>query len=330
MKPYQRSHLWARIMTALSAIGAALVVVFRGWLAPAQRDIDTGLFTTSNTLIILMLGAVVLLAAFVYLLRGTPRQEIRHRPALLLSVTLLVVGAAMVLFGLLELLARVGILRFYIVSEVLVEAAALSRLLQWLQTLFCLLGGVALVRYGLVLASENGTRSGAATWSLLAPVMWVWFVLANYEMSYASMVRLSDGFFTLMMYVFEMVFLFAFARYMSGVGNMSVGLLLFCSGGATLFAVSTPLVRMMMYLRQDAEAVTAGVAGSLNLAMAIGLLDLAIGLLALVTALTLCRSMAQPPVLASPVEEDAPVWSAPVEDDSDVELIDPVEEESEE
>lgn len=319
MRNNQRVSILAKMMAALGALGALATVAMRVWLAPAQRDIETGLFTNDITVVVLLLGAVAGLAALAYLLRGCSRQEITHRPALVLSVTLLAVGAVMTLFGLMELLARLGVLNFYTVTTSVHAMTPMASLLQWLQTAFCTLGGAALVRYGLVLASEGATRRGSALWILLAPVLWMWFTLANYEMSYASMVRLSDGFFTLMMYVFEMLFLLAFARYMSGVGKTSVGMLLFCSGGATLFALSAPLVRLLMYLLQDVEAFTAaGTAGAL---------DLAVGVLALVTSLTLCGSLGQ--VEEIPVEEDAPAWSVEG-DDSDAELIEIPEDEIEE
>ena len=310
MRNNQRVSLLAKMMAALGALGALMAVALRVWFAPAQRDIETGLFTNDLTTIVLLLAVVAGLGALVYLLRGCPRAEITQRPALVLSVTLLVVGVVMTLFGIVELLARFGVLAFYTVSTSMDAVTPMASLLQWLQTIFCILGGVVLVRYGLVLASEGATRRGSALWSLLAPVMWLWFTLANYEMSYASMVRLSDGFFSLMMYVFEMLFLLAFARYMSGVGKMSVGLLLFCAGGTVTFALSAPLVRVIMYLLQDVEAYTA--AGTA------GVLDLMVGVLALVTALTLCHSVGQ--VEESVYEEDAPVWSDEV-DDSDAELI---------
>ena len=311
MRNNQRVSLLSKMMAALGALGALAAIAMRVWLAPAQRDIETGLFTTDITVIVLLLAVVAGLGALVYLLRGCPRTEITRRPALILSVTLLASGAVITLLGVAELLARLDVLSFYAMTMLSADVVTpMATLLQWLQTVFCVLGGVALVRYGLVLASEGATRRGSALWSLLAPVLWLWFTLANYEMSYASMVRLSDGFFTLMMYVFEMLFLLAFARYMSGIGKTSVGLLLFCAGGATTFALSAPLVRVIMYLLQDVEAFTAaGTAGAL---------DLAVGALALVTSLTLCSSLGQ--VEEAPVEEDTPAWSE--EDDADTELID--------
>ena len=97
------------------------------------------------------------------------------------------------------------------------------------------------------------------------------------------MVRLSDGFFTLAMYIMEMLFLFFFARYIAGVGKVGYGTLLFFSAGATLFVLSAALVRVLMYLLQDGEAFAA--------AGAAGIPDLMVGLLALTVSITLCQSL---------------------------------------
>jgi hypothetical protein len=126
-------------------------------------------------------------------------------------------------------------------------------------------------------------------------VLWVWLTLANYEMTYASMVRLSDGFFTLAMYIMEMLFLFFFARYIAGVGKVGYGTLLFFSSAATLFVLSAPLVRIAMYLLQDGEAFAA--------AGAAGFADLAVGVLALTVSVTLCQSLSA--AGAEPAAEDA-------------------------
>ena len=65
MKTKERLNSLSRIMVALGGLGALLVVALRVWIVPAQRDIDTGLFT-SNTLVIgLMLALLAALGAVV-------------------------------------------------------------------------------------------------------------------------------------------------------------------------------------------------------------------------------------------------------------------------
>lgn len=308
--PRNTMSIVARIMTALGLLGAVAATVLRVWVFPAQQDMDTGLFVSNTTVIVMMLAIVGALAALTFVTRGGPRQEITGKPSLLLSVVLLAVGAALSVTGIADIFTALG-------EKPLVETAAWSLVMGWAQRLFCLLGGVALVRLGLLLASESATRRGIAQWSVLAPVLWMWFVLANYEMSYASMVRLSDGFFTLGTYIFELLFLFYFARYMAGVGKVGAGTLLLFSCGATLFAISTPVTKMLMYLLQDVEAYAVGTTG---------VLDLAVGVLALVVSITLCQSLSAPS--AEVAEEETE--EAPVAEESEAELIEGFEDSNEE
>ena len=316
--PRSRLATMGRMMIALSVLGAVLAVTLRVWVSPSQRDMETGLFASNTPVMIVMLLVLGCLAAVVFVSRGGVRQEIKGKPALVLAVTLLAVGAAMVFTGGADLIDLFRSLK----SVVPVDGSRLATMLQWGQQIFCLLGGAALVRLGLVLASEGATRRGIAQWSMLAPVLWVWLILANYEMSYASMVRFSDGFFTLMTYILEMLFLLYFARYVAGVGKVGSSALLWFSCGAALFAISSPAVQLLMYLLRDSEEYAA--AGST------GVLDMAIGLLALVVSITLCHSLSASVEEESvPAEEEEKVeW--PAEGDSDVELIEVVEDPTEE
>ena len=302
-------------MVALSLLGAALTVVLRVWVSPAQRDVDTGLFASNTPVIVLTLLVLGGLGAVLFVARGGNRQEIKGKPSLVLAVLLLAVGGAMVFTGAADLIDSFRQLK----SAVSAEESRLVMLMQWGEELFCLLGGAALVRLGLVLASEGSTRRGMAQWTMLAPVLWVWLVLANYEMSYNSMVRFSDGYFTLMTYITEMLFLLYFARYIAGVGKVGSGTLLLFSGAASLFAISTPAVQLLMYLLRDSEEYAA--AGQT------GVLDMAIGLLALTVSVTLCHSLSAP-VVEEPEEEEKVEWSAA--GDSVVELIDGEEDSQEE
>ena len=305
--PYDRLGLIARLMAGIGSLGAAILVVLRVWVLPAKRDIDTGLFAP-NILVIALCGVILaVLGALVFILRGGPRREIAGKPSLLLSVVLLTVGAAMVLWGGWELLQQ---------TDGLMDAGTslMLRLLPVLRDVFCIAGGVALVMLGLRVASEGGIRRGMAQWTLLLPVLWTWLVLANYEISPDSMVRLTDGgFFTLAMYIMEMLFLFRFASYVAGVGRNGVGTLLFFSAGAAVFALSNPLVRLLLYLLQEVEASSAaGQAGPL---------DLAVGVLALTVSITLCQSLSAAPVEEESAAEDDMVWEDSADELPEVELI---------
>lgn len=314
-----RASKMARIMAGLGCLGAVVTILMRVWLSPSQLDMDTGLFGTNLPVIGLMLVVLLLLGCGVFVTRGGFRQEITGKPLLVLAIVLLAVGGVIGLYGVAEILARLGVLTLSTVSATVAGTAVnATALLQWLQSIFCLLSGVALVRLGLSLASEGATRRGVSQWGMLAPVLWIWLVLANYEMSYASMVRLTDGFFTLATYIMEMLFLFFFARYIAGVGQVGFATLLFFSAGATLFAVSAPVVRLILYLLQDIEAL--GATG------AAGPMDLAIGLLALTVSVTLCQSLSSAGAQKSREEEEEEWFSA----EATVELIEGFEETGEE
>lgn len=287
---HRQSHSGANtlayLMTALGALGAVATVLLRAWLIPSQRDIETGLFSTNFIVMLVMVFILMLLGGAACLLRGGERREITGKPALFLAVVLLGVGAATALFSLLDLLARLEIVSVYNVTNEILggdETNPMRIALQWLQPSLGMLSGVVFVRLGLTLASENSTRRGMVQWGMLIPVLWQWVVLANYEMSYASMVRLSDGFFSLGMYVMEMLFLLFFARYISGVGKVGHATMLFFSTGAVVCVLSAPLVRVAMYLQQDGEAYAA--------AGAAGPLDLVVGLLALTVSIVLCQCL---------------------------------------
>lgn len=312
MKNNNRLIIPMRAMVAVGGLGALLLVILRVWVVPAQRDIDTGLFTSNIAVMGLSLALLAVLGILVFLMRGGPRREIVGKPAVGLSAVLLIVGGFLLLHGIVEVAARLGWVSFYSVDGYTYadeQLPVIQQVLPWIQSVLSVLGGVSLVRCGLTVASEGGTRRGISRLGLMVPVLWMWFVLANYMISYISMVRITDGFYTLAMYITELLFLFRFAGYMAGVGKNGVGVLLFYSGGAALFALSAPLVRLLMHLLQDAEAAAIGAAGPL---------DLAVGVLALTVSITLYQSVSASPTES---EEESAEWTDPSEALPEVELI---------
>lgn len=258
-------------MVVLGCGVTAAVIAMRLWLLPAAADWQTGLFTSNYWVIGLMLAALIAFGVLSYL-AGPVRREIVGTPAAVTALASMLLGLVMMGSGGLELLRMYGVLEGGHISEV-------GPTLPTLEHAFCLLGGAAMIRLGLAMLSEGGTRRGIAQWSILAPVLWTWFRLIGYEMSYASMVRIEDNFFGFVMLVVEMLFLFRLARYASGIGRVSAGSLMFHAMATTLFAVSGPLVRLGMYLLQDHMAYDA-----YHLA---GPLDIAVGIFALVVGVSL-------------------------------------------
>lgn len=85
--------------------------------------------------------------------------------------------------------------------------------------LFGALAGVFLIWQGFcwMTASHNGRV--ARKWLALAPVLWMWFRLARYEVSYASTIDIGENFFDFAMLIFGLVFLLEYARFVSRVGQ---------------------------------------------------------------------------------------------------------------
>lgn len=263
--------------------GASLAtVLLRVWLLPAMADWQTGIFNASKWTIVLMLGALVVLAVLRYF-AGPFRREITGTSSVATAIALMLAGAVMVVVSVTNFLSLYGALPNH-------NNVSASQVLTILEYVFCLLGGGALLRLGWALLSEGATRRGIAQWSVLAPVGWAWVRLVGYEMSYASMVRLEDNFFGVMMLIVEVLFLFRLARYVSGIGRVGAASLTFHAMATVMFTLSGVLTRVGMFLLQDNRAYSA-----YQLA---GPLDLAIGILALVVGISLLSGdeVAQPVV----------------------------------
>lgn len=319
------------VMVILGVLSTVATVLLRVWLLPAHRDFETGLYRSHYGVILLMLGTLLALG-LMGILMHSERHEIVGRSAKSLSIFALLCGVVMGVYGVLDGLTYFGIIGENSQQEI--GLITVVSILQVLQAVFGVLGGAALVRLGLTIAAEGATRRGMAQWSMLAPVMWIWIRLVTYEMSYASMVRLEDSFFGVVMFIMELLFLFKLARYTAGVGRVSAGMLLFYSMGTALFALSGPATRVGMYLLGDSEAFVA-----YHLA---GPVDFAIGVLALVVSISLLFSVSTAQVEESSSatddvlvggfaededdpEEEAPEEEAP-EDEDDPEEDDPEEE----
>ena len=278
-----------RILKNMCRVGTAVtvaVVLMRVWLVPTAADWQTGLFDTNYWVMGLMLAALVALAVLGHL-AGPVRLEISGRASLWVALASLLTGVVLAGAGVLDLL------RYYGVLPMNGEAGALMNLLEYL---FALLGGAALMRLGLALMAEGATRRGIAQWSILAPVLWMWFRLINYEMSYESMVRIKDNFFGFVMLILEMLFLFRLARYTSGIGRVSAGSMVWHGMATAIFAVSGPVARVIMYLLGDNMAYDAYYLA--------GPVDMAVGVLALVLGWALIRGTAPvQSVVSAPSDE---------------------------
>ena len=284
-------NIMAGVMLLVTGVATLAVLAMRVWFTPAVRDWETGMFSANYWVIGLMLVCLVALVVMGRMC-GPDRREITGRSALGLGVVLLLTGIGLAVSELLSLLdvlpGLLDTVRF--LSVLPSETSLFTPALQTVQCVVGVVGGGMLVLLSMRVFSEGATRRGIAQWSALLPVVWMWLRLINYEMSYASMVRLEDSFFGFVMMLMEMWFLFKLARYVAGVGNVSMGSLLGCSLSTALFALTAPVVRLCMYLLQDHAAYEASLAT---------VADFVIGVLAAGVALTLALSYNEEPESSS-------------------------------
>lgn len=290
---------WSCAPTAIAVcgtVGTVVLLTARVALMPLLRDTDTGRF--ANNVPAMVIVAVVLLAMALFSL-CTARERIDVPASRALPTGL----AAVLAGGLLGASSLLDIYRYYF-EKILpppgqMQMNTFTQLVLIGYLLFGVLGAIALVRFGLLTISEGGTRRGMSAFGALAPVMWVWFRLAWYEMSYANTVGWSEKFYDFLMVIFELLFLFKLARFASGVGKTTTGGMLFLSMAAALFALSGPLTRVLVYFTSGVEAYQAS-----NLA---GVADFGIGLLAYAFGWALRRGYFEVPVMQEDDEDEEPL-----------------------
>ena len=272
-----------RVMAAVGTAGAAAVLLLRLVLTPTLRDPDTGRFAANLAAIITSLALLLLLAGMT-LAANRERVDIGGKAALPASLATLLSGVVLLVSSLWEAVAW---LAYDAVPAPAPAALTLLPVAMVALTLLCgVAAGGALMAFGLQITAEDGTRRGMRTVSCLLPVLWVWLRLARYEMSYVSAVSLKDSYFTFAMYIFELLFLFKLARFVSGIGDTRPATVLFFAMGAAMLTLTAPLFRIGMVLAGDAQAYH-----STELA---GSPDAALGLLALVFGWALAFGRAAP------------------------------------
>lgn len=95
----------------------------------------------------------------------------------------------------------------------------MDRMALYATLLFGLAGGVFLILQGFSWMAGTDDQKNARAWLSLAPVLWMWFRLARYEISYASTIDIRESFFDFASLVLASLFFLQFARLISGVGK---------------------------------------------------------------------------------------------------------------
>ncbi len=263
-------------------IGCAMTVAvtaMRVFTVPLSRDPNTGHFAVNMVVVALALIAVAVMAVIARL-GDTRRADITEAVSAPFSGALLLAGVFIGANGAYDLLAWFAAGRVPPPTTAMTSTVPVALLI--IAGVLAVIGGIVLILLGRQVWRERGTRAGMCSWELLIPVLWVWFRLTRYLMSYASAVSLDECVYDFGMLVAELLFMFKFARYVSGIGRTTVASMLAYTMSASVWSLSAPLTRACMYALGDTQAYLAS-----RLA---GFSDLAVGLLALVFAATLWYS----------------------------------------
>lgn len=277
------------VVVALLATVAATVM--RIVLAPQMQSAGSGAFHPSYAVIAVLVAALAVVLALVLLGREPiPRApELPRGGRLSVAWSSLFAGAVLTATTLFD-----GWMWMFHGTTPAPNSTVISPLdggALTLSMIFGIVGGLFLLWLGAHLLYHPVRRSGRLALAALAPVAWIWFRLVRYELSYASAVQVSQSFYDFMMFIFTMLFLFAFARYVSGTGEKSPKTLLFYALGTAMLSLSGVVTGVMLYY--SGEAASYGMSNLANMA------DLGMGVFGLCVAVSLAFTR------PLPVEETA-------------------------
>ncbi len=263
---------WApMVMVVVGAVMTAVLVGLRVGLLPLLRDAETGRFAPNYPAVVVLLLGLGLLAALAY---TAPRVRIDVPAKSAMSTASLAIIAGISLGAVCVYDFVRWISDGVVPPPEQVQMNFLTMAVLYGMLIFGILGGVVFVWLGLQIVAENGTRRGMRAFSVLAPVLWAWFRLAWYQMSYTVSVGWTEKLYDFFMVILELLFLFKFARMVSGIGKVGLGEMLFYAMSTAMVALSGTMMRLSSYVSEDAEAYSVG-------ALA-GFADFSIGLFALV------------------------------------------------
>lgn len=265
----------------LGSFGVVLFSVLRVLLLSADTDADTGAYSASYGLIVLLALLTAGIAVLVFG-RRVPRGAFAPQQAAAPAAATVLAGAVIAVCSFVELFVFVG--QGVAPAPLEVVSNGADRLCLWGALLSGILGGGALVVYG-VRALGGGKPSPALQGLMILPVLWLWFRLARYMLSYLSAMSMAQTFYDYAMMVFQLLFMFHLMRFLGGVGKVPERWLLVSTLGTAVCSVSNVVTRAFAFLDNNSAAFAAS-----QLA---GFSDAAVGVLALVLAISL---WSDPPV----------------------------------
>lgn len=224
---------------------ACLVTVATAVLISCLRLLGGALYTSGLWVSLMAVVSVFLLCGF------KPRA-----PLAVNGIFAIVTAAGAMLAGVSLLVSTLGIAvdlldKKYPYPQPL-EITAVNQLLLFLMIVGGLVGGLFFVLTGVRWLGDRKTDRRMFGGVALFPVLWSWTRLIWYMFSFASAVNRFTGLIELAMLVCEMLFMMSFARYVSGVEEITPRFSLSVALCAVLFGATAATTHIVAFLRQDA------------------------------------------------------------------------------
>lgn len=233
-----------KIAFGLTIAMIVLLTVLRPEMIPALESLS--LFGMNiHTIAIALVGVTLVADIALCFTKQTPTMEPSGKWAVTCGWMATFCGAVLTMTVLLDFFFW----RFY--GEVPAPGAylegPLDHTLLTCMILFGIAGGIYLVMQGFQWMSDKAESPAWLRWLSLCPVLWMWFRLARYEISYASTLDIDESFFDFATLVFASLFFLQFARTIAHVGKPpKTGLLVLSLITALVSLSSTPTALVNM------------------------------------------------------------------------------------
>ncbi len=292
-----------RKIAFIAAAVMTVVFMFLRWFSDALAEVTIGSLKMSNLILGLCLVTVAAIVALCFSKKATVHAFTDGSRGTVSGWLCTFCGAILAMSALLDLVCWIVYKQVPPPNAYILNNIDLFALIATL--LFGGIGGVFLVMQGFKWMShtEDDKNQPLLNWLSLAPVLWMWFRLARYEISYASTIDISESFFDFAILIFASLFFLQLARAVSGIGPAPKNGLLMCALCTGFIALSGAPVTI-------AELAHGEPIGSLLGAV----VDMIIGIFAFGIALMQAFPAAQNEEDAVEVSDDTLAWTEPERD----------------
>lgn len=232
-----KTGLSLKLTALISAVLFGVLVIVRLYHTFFNIDPATGYFirndfTVLPMYIFIILG-VILVSALCYISDDMVRGKAVGKASFIGAVTGILFGLSVVYEGAVSLFDGIRAMPSYIVPGVKVSLSLVSEAfggrIEFLATIFAVLGGIVILAEGIITASGREIPSFMKL-PMLIPVLWAFLETLTFFSVTVSYLEVSQLFFEIFSRAFLMVFLFEHARMVSGIGKKDSSWFFFASG----------------------------------------------------------------------------------------------------